>query len=78
MRAALNYLTALPDSIIVYGGHEYTKGNVAFAKSVDPDNAAVHRLDRLVQENPVTTGRTTIADEKEWNPFVRLSSSAVR
>jgi hydroxyacylglutathione hydrolase len=34
MLAALSYLATLPDSTVVYDGHEYTKGSVAFAKSV--------------------------------------------
>jgi len=78
MDAALKYLTTLPDKTVVYNGHEYTKGNVAFAKSVEPDNEALKRLEKLNQENPVTTGHTTIADEKEWNPFIRLNSPSIR
>lgn len=78
MNAALKYLGTLPDNTIVYNGHEYTKGNLAFAKSVDPDNEAIKRLDKLVQENEITTGLTTVGDEKEWNPFVRLDSPSIR
>ena len=78
MHRALSYLGTLPDQTVVYNGHEYTGGNLAFAKSVEPDNAALARLETLVQENPVTTGRTTIADEKAWNPFMRLDSATIR
>ncbi|EKM55622.1 uncharacterized protein PHACADRAFT_256360 [Phanerochaete carnosa HHB-10118-sp] len=78
MTAALKYLTTLPDNTLVYNGHEYTKGNAAFAKSVESDNEALSRLEKLIQEDPATTGRTTIADEKEWNPFIRLNSSSIR
>jgi len=34
MHAALSYLGTLPDATVLYDGHEYTKGNAAFAKSV--------------------------------------------
>ncbi|KIP09239.1 hypothetical protein PHLGIDRAFT_86892 [Phlebiopsis gigantea 11061_1 CR5-6] len=78
MTAALKYLATLPDATVVYNGHEYTAGNLAFAKSVEPDNAALGRLETLVQEHPVTTGLTTIADEKAWNPFLRLDSATIR
>ena len=78
MNAALKYLSTLPDKTIVYNGHEYTKGNLAFAKSVESDNEALKRLEKLVQENEITTGLTTIGDEKEWNPFIRLSSPSIR
>jgi len=78
MHAALSKLGALPDETIVYNGHEYTTGNVKFAMSVEPDNPAIARLAKLVQESKVTTGLTTIGDEKEWNVFMRLDSHAVK
>lgn len=78
MTAALKYLATLPDSTIVYNGHEYTKGNLAFAKSVEPNSDAIKRLEKLVEENEITTGLTTIGDEKQWNPFIRLDSPEIR
>lgn len=78
MDKALTYLGTLPDDTIVHNGHEYTAGNLAFAKSVDPDNEAIQRLADLVKQNNITTGLTTIQDEKQWNPFMRLASDAVR
>ncbi|KAG6869086.1 hypothetical protein C0993_003406 [Termitomyces sp. T159_Od127] len=78
MNLALKYLGTLPDSTIVYNGHEYTAGNLAFAESIDPTNPAVRRLEDLVKTNQMTTGLTTIGDEKEWNVFMRLTSDAVK
>ncbi|KAH7889913.1 beta-lactamase-like protein [Phlebopus sp. FC_14] len=78
MHAALSYLGTLPDETIVYNGHEYTAGNVAFGKSVDPTNPAIGRLIKLTQENKITTGLSTVGDEKEWNVFMRLDSEAVK
>ncbi|PFH50053.1 hypothetical protein AMATHDRAFT_146105 [Amanita thiersii Skay4041] len=79
MDRALTYLaTDLPDSTIVYNGHEYTNGNLAFAKSVDPDNPAVAALETLCHENKATTGLTTIGQEKEWNVFMRLKNPSIR
>ena len=78
MTAALKYLTTLPDKTIVYNGHEYTDGNVRFALSVVPDSKPLKRLDELVKANKVTTGLTTIGDEKEWNLFMQVESEAVR
>ncbi|EPQ58072.1 Metallo-hydrolase/oxidoreductase [Gloeophyllum trabeum ATCC 11539] len=77
MNKALSYLSTLPPETIVFNGHEYTKGNLAFAKSVDPENKALGRLEELVKKNDITTGLTTIGDEKEWNPFMRLTSSSI-
>jgi len=78
MHAALAYLGTLPDNTVVYNGHEYTAGNLAFAKSIDPENPAMARLEKLVQEHTVTTGLTTMGDEQEWNPFMRLGTDAVK
>lgn len=78
MHAALSYLGSLPPQTIVYNGHEYTKGNLAFAKSVDPQNPDIARLGGIVSENASTTGLTTIDDENKWNPFMRLQSDSIR
>lgn len=78
MHAALSKLATLPDDTIVYNGHEYTAGNIAFAKSIEPNNPAIDRLAKLAQENKVTTGLTTISDEKEWNVFMRVDEDAIK
>ncbi|KAJ7090256.1 beta-lactamase-like protein [Mycena belliarum] len=78
MHAALSYLATLPDKTVVYGGHEYTAGNHAFGQHVEPSNADLARLGEIVRANKITTGLTTIGDEKAWNVFMRLQDSAVR
>jgi hydroxyacylglutathione hydrolase len=78
MHAALSYLEKLPNETVVYSGHEYTAANLAFAKSIDPTNPGISRLAKLVQENEITTGLSTIGDEKEWNVFMRLDSEVVK
>jgi len=78
MHAALSYLGTLPDKTIVYNGHEYTAGNLAFAKTIEPENPDIARLGELVAANKSTTGLTTIGDEKKWNVFMRLEDATVR
>ncbi|KAH9951299.1 beta-lactamase-like protein [Amylocystis lapponica] len=78
MHAALSYLGTLSPQTIVYNGHEYTASSLAFAKSVDPDNAGLVRLEGILRANSNTTGLTTIGDEKEWNPFMRLQSEPIK
>jgi hydroxyacylglutathione hydrolase len=78
MDRALKYLATLPDETVVFNGHEYTKGNWAFGKSIEPDTEGMKKLEKLVKENPSTTGLTTIGDEKTWNVFMRLGSEVVR
>jgi hydroxyacylglutathione hydrolase len=73
MHASLQKLAALPETTQVYFGHEYTHGNLAFAKAVDPGNAAVAaRAAKL----PTPSTPSTIADERASNVFVRAADAA--
>jgi hydroxyacylglutathione hydrolase len=78
MHAALTYLGTLPDSTVVYSGHEYTAGNLSFGRHIDPTNKAFDKLQAILDKGTITQGAGTIGDEKEWNVFMRLGSDAVR
>ncbi|KAF9452881.1 hydroxyacylglutathione hydrolase [Macrolepiota fuliginosa MF-IS2] len=78
MDRALKYLGSLPEKTIVYNGHEYTTGNLAFGRHIESNSQGIARLSELVKNNSITTGLTTIGDEKEWNVFMRLDSLIVR
>jgi len=78
MHKSLSYLGSLPEDTIVYNGHEYTYSSVAFGAHVDPENEAIQKLQRIAKEESSTTGKSTIADEKKWNIFMRLDSAAVQ
>jgi hydroxyacylglutathione hydrolase len=78
MRSSLSYLAKLPNDTLVYNGHEYTADNLRFAKTIEPDNSALLRLQALIDSNKITAGKSTIGDEKEWNVFMRLDSSAIK
>jgi hydroxyacylglutathione hydrolase len=74
MWASLQKLKALPDETEVYFGHEYTRDNLAFAASVEPENTAiVERRARVAKA--LNEGRfsvpSTITEEKMTNPFLR-------
>ncbi|KAL5409580.1 hypothetical protein PMIN04_010995 [Paraphaeosphaeria minitans] len=78
MHKALNeVLAALPDDTKVYPGHEYTKGNVRFAKKV-LDNEAIRKLDEYSQANKETQGKFTIGDEKQHNVFMRVNDPDIQ
>lgn len=70
-------LGKLPKETKVYPGHEYTKSNVKFSKTI-LNNDAIKKLDTFVNENEFTTGKFTIGDELEFNPFMRLSDPDVQ
>lgn len=77
MNYSLNkVLAALPKDTRVYPGHEYTKSNVKFSKTV-LQNDAIKKLEEYCSTHEYTTGKFTIGDELEFNPFMRLSDPQV-
>jgi len=81
LHASLMRLAALPDDTRVYCGHEYTLHNLAFARTVEPDNADILAFERrarqLLQANQPTVP-STMADERRINPFLRAHIPTVR
>jgi len=67
-------LRALPDDTMIYCGHEYTVANIRFAKTIEPDNAALAAREREVALL-VADGKPTVpspmGQEKAANPFLR-------
>jgi hydroxyacylglutathione hydrolase len=71
---SLAKLTALPDATLVYGGHEYTLANIAFARAVEPHNEELlaRAADAAEKRNrDLPTLPSTIGREKKTNPFLR-------
>lgn len=80
MYASLQKLAALPDETAVYCAHEYTLANILFAKSVEPANAALlgREADAIrAREAGRPTVPSSMALEKETNPFLRCTQPAV-
>ena len=77
MYANLQRITALPGDVRIYCGHEYTLANARFAATAEPDNPAVAaRLDEVaaLRDAGAITLPTTVAEERETNPFVRATN----
>ncbi len=71
-------IAKLPDETKVYFGHEYTRTNLNFALTVDPDNADIHqRLADLKDSSAISTP-STIALEKQTNPFLRSNLETIK
>jgi hydroxyacylglutathione hydrolase len=67
-------LRALPDDTRLYCGHEYTSANVRFAKTIEPNNAALLARERQVTQllaGGAPTLPSTLGEEKAANPFLR-------
>lgn len=68
MWATLTRLAALPDDTLVCSGHDYIRGNGAFALSVEPGNDAVRAR---MENGPVTPAPLSL--ERATNPFLRVA-----
>lgn len=73
MHRSLMRLAELPDQTRVWCGHEYTKDNIRFARTVDPDNAELAGRNVDPPTVPLDLGL-----EKRTNPFLRSHDPRVR
>ena len=76
MYRSLQRIAALDPDTALYCGHEYTLANGLFAVTADPDNEAIRqRLDevRKLRDAGQITLPTSVAAERETNPFVRAT-----
>ncbi len=68
MLESLQRIAKLPEDTKIYFAHEYTRNNAKFALYIEPDNEQLRaHLDTL----PKITVPTTLAFEKQFNPFLR-------
>jgi hydroxyacylglutathione hydrolase len=80
MSHSLGKLAQLKPTTKVYCGHEYTLANIAFAKAVEPDNAALpirEQREAAKRAAGQPTLPSTIGDELATNPFLRCKEPAV-
>ena len=80
MLAAMDYFKTLPDETEVFCTHEYSMANLQFAAAVEPENSAIKNVTAacaiLRNENKPTLP-SSIAQEKQINPFMRTSEASV-
>ncbi|MGR4872312.1 hydroxyacylglutathione hydrolase [Variovorax sp. LARHSF232] len=81
MLASLDAMAALPGDTRVCCAHEYTLGNLRFARAVEPGNAQLTQY--LAQcealcERGVPTLPSRMDTERSVNPFLRSRQDAVR
>jgi hydroxyacylglutathione hydrolase len=81
MYDSLRALAALDPATRVYCGHEYTLRNLAFARLVEPGNAALGPRLAFAESQRALGAPTvpaTLATETETNPFLRCHVPEVR
>ncbi len=77
---SLQRLAQLPNETLVYCTHEYTEANIRFAVVCEPHNAQLRQREqdaRAVRAAGKPTLPSTIALEKNTNPFLRCSEPEV-
>ncbi|KAK7109822.1 hypothetical protein V1264_013803 [Littorina saxatilis] len=79
--ALVEKLASLPPETKVYCGHEYTVSNLKFAAHVEPSSNAVKSkiawaTSQRSKNEP--TVPSTIAEEMQYNPFMRVRESSVQ
>lgn len=80
MLASLDRLSALPPATRVCCTHEYTLGNLRFARAVEPDNADLARYQQdceALRARGQPTLPSSIGLEQRINPFLRTRQPAV-
>ncbi len=80
MHSSLNKLQQLPADTLVYCGHEYTEKNLQFAMTVEPNNKKItDKLQsvRSLKAKNISTVPSTMAEERETNPFLRWESKEI-
>lgn len=81
MHESLQKLAALPPETLVCSGHEYTTGNIRFALTLEPANAALIFRSQQVESLRAAgkpTAQVTLAEELATNPFLRTHSAEIR
>jgi len=81
MTRSLGLLAELPGDTRVYCAHEYTLQNLRFARAVDGQNQELERFEaeaRNLRERQQPTVPSTIAREKQINPFLRCRETAIK
>ena len=81
MHASLTQFADLPDDTVVASGHEYTAANLAFARSLEPENQALTfratEVDGL-RAKGVPSVPSTLGEERRTNPFLRSHDEALK
>jgi hydroxyacylglutathione hydrolase len=68
--SSIKKLMALPESTVVYAGHDYVEYAMAFARVVDPDDPGI---DRYLKSRDPEQVRSTLSEEMYANPYLRFN-----
>ena len=69
-------VASLPGELVYYPGHDYSRKNLEFARSVEPDSEAIAQALKALKESEDSGASRsltlyTLAQERQVNPFMR-------
>ncbi|MCX5834017.1 MAG: MBL fold metallo-hydrolase [Deltaproteobacteria bacterium] len=71
---SIKKLMALPDSTIIYAGHDYIRDSVTFAKRLEPGNRDLAAFLSSYDPGHVYS---TLAEERKVNPYLRFNDERI-
>ena len=81
MNHSLEKLINLPSKTEIYCAHEYTLSNLQFALMAEPDNVDLKEYElnsKNKREKNIPTIPTTLGQELQINPFLRVAETSLR
>ena len=81
MNHSLEKLMSLPSKTEIYCAHEYTLSNLQFALMAEPDNIDLKEYElnsKNKREKNIPTIPTTLGQELQINPFLRVAETSLR
>ncbi|MEY8095981.1 hydroxyacylglutathione hydrolase [Falsihalocynthiibacter sp. S25ZX9] len=81
MLGSMEKFAKMPDTTLLYSGHEYTAHNANFAQTVDPENTAlITRITEIsaARDAGLPTIPSTLGQERATNPFLRYEDAHIR
>ncbi len=78
-KSIISLVSFLPKSCFLYPGHDYVKNNTSFALSIERENKTIlnYYQEYVDAQSNNTSFVSTIAQELDVNPFLRLDSPEV-
>ena len=73
MYNSLRKISALPKETKIYCAHEYTKKNIAFALTLQPDDMNLKLRKEFISQKEITVP-STLDEELKTNPFLKCHS----
>ncbi len=72
--SSLKFLCGFPKETIIYGGHDYVKDSMVYAKLIDKQNPETDRYLKKYNPDHIIS---TLEDERKANPYIRFNDPAM-